>query len=96
MALTLSLPIKGYLAGNLNFVVYNFTAASSGDTITVSIPAAYPFVSLFFDANGNQIITSLPTFGSWTTSGNLGSATLTANAGGVVTNGHMVLIYGGN
>ena len=96
MALTLSQPVKGYLAGNLTMVTYQFTAAGSGDTLTVSIPANYPDLAIFTDANGNTITSSPPTFGTWTTTGGLGSATLTANSGGVVTNGHMVLIYRAN
>lgn len=96
MALTTTLINKYYFGGGGVMVVYSFTAAGSGDTLAVTLPGGTPFRTEFTDANANQIVTNPPTFGAWTTSGAVSTATLTANAGGVVTAGRMLLTYGGN
>lgn len=96
MALSTTLVNKYYLGGGGTIAVYQFTASGSGDTLSVSLPGGTPFFAQFMDANANEINTTPPTFGAWTTSGGLSTSTLTANAGGVVTNGRMILLYGGN
>jgi hypothetical protein len=95
MAITLTFINKSYFGAGTTAVVYNFTAAGSGDTLTVTVSGPPPFESNFMDANSNQIVTTPPTFGAWTTTGGSSSATVTANAGGVVTNGKMVLFTAG-
>lgn len=96
MALSTTLINKYYMGGGGVMAVYAFTAAGSGDTLAVTLPGGTPFQTQFMDANANEINTTPPTFGAWTTSGGVSTATLTANAGGVVTAGRMILIYGGN
>ena len=96
MAMTLTYIGKAPVAVGCEFIIYNLTASSSGDTSTVSVAGGQPYKTDFMDANSNQIVTNPPTFGAWTTSNGITSATLTANAGGVVTNGKMLLTVGGN
>lgn len=96
MALTTTLINKYYLGGGGVLAVYAITASGSGDTLAISLPGGVPFYSQFMDANCNEINSTPPTFGAWTTSGGLSTSTLTANSGGVVTNGRMTLLYGGN
>lgn len=96
MALTLSGISKGYLGGNILVSVYLYNAAGSGDTLSVTIPGGVPFMTQFSDANGNVIVSNPPTFGSWTTTGGSSAATLTANSGGVITNGRMLIFNGAN
>ena len=95
MAITLTLLNKFYLGSGGVMTIYNWTAAGSGDTLSVTTSGPQPYKCEFMDANSDQITTSPPTFGSWTTMGGSSSATVTANAGGVVTNGKMILIGAG-
>ena len=95
MAITLTLINSYRLGEGGNLLVYTYTGAGSGDTISVGITGSVPHTSHFTDANGNIIVSNPPTFGAWTASGGTATATLTANAGGVVTNGRMVLLTGG-
>lgn len=81
-----------------------FTASGSGDTLSVTIsgiPLACEFFNPSTTSSGSggagQITSSQPTFGAWaagTVSGT-STATLTANANGVVTNGTMVITHTG-
>jgi len=90
MAMTLTPRNKAPLAGGLVLFYFDYTASGSGDTATVAVSGPAPIASIFTNA-GNQVITNLPTFGSWTTTGDVSSATLTANSGGAFT-GQMILI----
>jgi hypothetical protein len=96
MAITLTFIGKSYFGAGIAYLVYDFTGTSSGDTSVVSVSGPPPYKTEFIDANGNQIVTSPPTFGAWTTSGDVSSSTVTANAGGVITHGKMILLTGGS
>jgi hypothetical protein len=95
MAITVANPKIALLAGNMKALFYTFTAAASGDTATIGVQGGVPFLTQFSDGNGNIIVSNPPTFGSWTTTNDGSTATLTANAGGVVTNGGMYILTGG-
>jgi hypothetical protein len=95
MAITLTLINKAYLGAGAVMNIFSLTATGAGDTLSVGVTGGTPYKAEFMDANANQIITSPPTFGTWTTSGGLSTSTLTANAGGVVTNGRMIVFSGG-
>jgi len=95
MAITLSQLNKFYFGPSGVMTIYNWTAASSGDTLAVSVPGPQPYKCEFMDANSDQIVSSPPTFGTWTTTGGVSTATVTANSGGVVTNGKMIILAAG-
>lgn len=95
MAITLTALNRNYFGAGATAIVYNWTASGSGDTLVVTVSGPPPYEANFMDANGNQIVTSPPTFATWTTTGGSSSSTVTANAGGVATNGKMVLFLGG-
>ena len=96
MALTLTPVNKVYLGQGAAINIYLMTAASSGDTITLTTTGGIPLKVEFMDANANQIATSPPTCGTWSTSGGFSTCTVTANAGGVVTLGRCLVYSGGN
>lgn len=96
MALTLTPANRAYLGSGVAIQVYSMTATGSGDTATLYVTGGIPTKVEFMDANANQITSSPPTCGSWTTSGGSSSCTITANAGGVVTNGRCLVIMGGS
>lgn len=91
MAITATYVNKFYLGASGVVAVYNFTASGSGDTAVITVPGPQPVFVQFCDANSNEVNANNPTFGAWTTTGGSSSATLTANSGGVVTGGKMLL-----
>lgn len=93
MAMTLTPRQKAYLGSGWVRQVYDYTASGAGDTAVVAVPGGYIMATNVFDANHNQVISTPPTFGAWSISGGVSTSTLTANAGGVVTLGTLVLDY---
>lgn len=91
MAITITPQNKYYLGGAGVVSVYNFTAAGSGDTLSITINGPQPYFVQFMDANSNEVNGTPPTFGAWTTTNGASTSTLTANSGGVLTNGRMIL-----
>lgn len=79
--------------------VFQFTASGSGDTLSVTV-SGLPISSMFYTPQGssggtNLIASSPPTFGAFAAGTVPGTytATLTANSGGVVTNGILRLMH---
>lgn len=96
MAITLTPRSKVYLGPGFLLDIYDYSAAGSGDTLAVSVTGGYIVSTEFFDANHNQIATNQPTFGTWSLTGGISSATLTANTGGVVTGGTCQIMHAGS
>lgn len=95
MAITISY-IGAQRFANVTQDYYNFSAAGSGDTLSFTVTGKL-FSIEFFDANGNQILSSGPTIGTVSagTIPGTNTGTITANSGGVVTNGTMVVAHAG-
>lgn len=95
MALTVTSVAKAYPGAGIVQSYFTFTASGSGDTTTLTVVGGTPYKIEFMDANANQIVTSPPTVGAWTIASGNSSSTMTANAGGVVTNGRVIITSSG-